>query len=150
MSDEFDDDAGSAWPAAGRPVAIHAASPAAGPDAAPRLVARLYAGAEQSVRVRMLACLLRPLGPLGLAAIASGAFATLLARAAPPGATVALEDAARFTRDQVFELARFAEQVNPDALHQLAGLFSDNPVGLAGLSAAALTLLLRALQRRRA
>lgn len=148
MSDEFDDAAGDAWDAGAGPVVRQPRSPrAAGQCAAPRLVARLYAGADQTVRARMLTCLLRPLGPLGLVAIASGAFASFLARAAPPGATVALEDAARFTREQVFELARFAEQVNPDVLQQLAGSFNDSPLGLAGFSAAVLALLVRSFER---
>lgn len=112
---------------------------------APRLVARLYAGVDPPQRARMLACLLRPLGTLGLVAIASGAFASLLTRGTPAGIAMAFEDAARYSRDQVFELARFAEQVNPEALQQIAGLFGDNPVGLAAFSAAALALLVRAV-----
>jgi hypothetical protein len=144
MSDEFDDDSGITWSALAGPADRQSAQPLA-----PRLVARLYAAADQSLRSRMLACLLRPLGTLGLVAIASGAFASLLARVTPFGVTVALEDAARFSRDQVFELARFVEQVNPEALQQITGLFNDNPIGLAAFSAAALTLLARAVQPRR-
>lgn len=148
MSDEFDDDAGDAWTAEADPTVPQPQSPhAAGQTAAPRLVARLYASADQGLRARMLNCLTRPLGPLGLVAVASGAFASFLARAATPDATVAIEDAARFTREQVFELARFAEQVNPDVLQQLAGLFNDSPLGLAGFSAAALALLARSFKR---
>lgn len=146
MSDEFDDDTGDASTAAADHTVPQPRSPhAAGQTAAPRLVARLYASADQGLRARMLNCLTRPLGPLGL--VASGAFASFLARAATPGTTVAIEDAARFTREQVFELARFAEQVNPDVLQQLAGLFNDSPLGLAGVSAAALALLARTFQR---
>ena len=146
MSDEFDNDTGDAWTAAADHTVPRPRSPqAAGQTAAPRLVARLYASADQGLRARMLNCLTRPLGPLGL--VASGAFASFLARAATPGTTVAIEDAARFTREQVFELARFAEQVNPDVLQQLAGLFNDSPLGLAGVSAAALALLARTFQR---
>lgn len=148
MSDEFDDDAGDAW-AAHAATAMRQRRPprAARRGTAARLVARLYASADRSLRANALTCLLRPLGPLGLVAVASGAFASFLARAAAPGTPVALEDAARFTRDQVFELARFAEQVNPDVVRQLAGLFSDSPLGVAGASAAALTLLMRTFQR---
>lgn len=148
MSDEFDDDASDTWPAGAESTARQPRAPqSAGQNAAPRLVVRLYASADQSLRARMLTCLLRPLGPLGLVAVASGAFASFLARVAPPGATVALEDTVRFTREQVFELARFAEQVNPDVLQQLAGLFNDSPLGLAGFSAAALALLARSFKR---
>lgn len=145
MSDEFDDDEGAnIRRAAAQPHAVLHAAPLA-----PRLVARLYAGAGQPLRARMLACLLRPLGPLGLVAIASGAFASFLVRATPTGVAVALEDAARYSSEQIFELARFAEQVNPDTLQQLVSLFNDNPAGMAAFGAAALTLLGRALQHSR-
>jgi hypothetical protein len=148
MSDEFDDDTGDSWTAeADRTVRQPRSPHAAGQTAAPRLVARLYASTDQDLRARMLNCLTRPLGPLGLVAVASGAFACFLARAATPGGTVVIEEAARFTREQIFELARFAEQVNPEVLQQLAGLFSDGPLGMAGVSAAALALLARTFQR---
>lgn len=141
MSDEFEADAHT-WPAVTQPGTGHRSA-----ALVPRLVARLYVGADRSLRAKMVACLLRPLGPLGLAAIASGAFAGFMARGRLTEVTGAIEDAARFSRDQVFELAHFSEQVNPDALVQLVGLFNDNPIGLAAFSAAALTLLGRAVQR---
>jgi hypothetical protein len=141
MSNEFDDDA-NRWPAVSQSDTGHRAV-----ALAPRLVARLYIGADRSLRARMVACLVRPLGPLGLAAIASGAFAGFVSRGTLTEVTGAIDDAARFSRDQVFELAHFSEQVNPDALMQLVGLFNDNPLGLAAFSAAALALLGRAVQR---
>src|ERR1035438_5563762 len=61
-----------------------------------------------------------PVVVLGLAAIA-GAFARFLFIDGAGGATVAIEDAARFSNDQIFELARFVEQVSPQALQQFAG-----------------------------
>ena len=69
MSDEFDD--------AVDPIATSAAS---GVSAAPadgraaRLMARLYASANLALRTRLVACLVRPLGSLGVAAVAAGAF----------------------------------------------------------------------------
>ena len=145
MSDEFDDalDAevlrlGATTPAT--------ASRQARPLAA-RLVSRLYAGASTPLRAGMLACLLRPLGSLGLAAVASGAFAGFLQRGGDRGAWVMLEDAGRYTTEQIFELARFVEQVSPDALQQLGNLISSSPVGTAAFSASAAMLLLRYLQR---
>jgi hypothetical protein len=148
MTDDFDDDASDAWPAGATPVVHSRSQQSAHENAGPRLVARLYASADQSLQARMLTCLMRPLGPLGLVAVASGAFASFFARAAPPSA--ALEEAAQFTRDQIVELARFAEQVNPEVLQQFVGLFGDGPLGMATISAAALALLVRSLQRSRA
>jgi hypothetical protein len=82
---------------------------------------------------------------LGLAAIAAGAFARFLFVGGAGGATVAIEDVARFSNDQIFELARFVEQVSPEALQQFAGLIAASPVGAAAFSASAAVLLLRAL-----
>ena len=108
---------------------------------AARLASRLYAGAGAVQRSRMVATLLRPLGPLAIVAVASGAFAGLLHRMSALGAMLPVEDLGEFTREQVFELARFVEQVSPDALQQAAGAVGDNPYGVSALGAAAAVLL---------
>ncbi len=108
---------------------------------AARLASRLYAGAGAAQRRRILATLLRPLGPLALVAVASGAFGGLLHRINALGAALPLEELGDFTREQVFELARFVEQVSPDALQQVAGGIADNPLGVSSLGAAAAVLL---------
>lgn len=143
MSDEFDD---ATEPASWRQTV--AAIPIAERSArrAPRLIARIYVAANRPLKARLLACLLRPLGPLGLAAIAAGAFASFLTRTVPAGFGVAIEDAARFSSAQIMELALFVEQVNPQALQQYAKLVADNPLGVAAFSASAVALLIRALQ----
>jgi hypothetical protein len=106
-----------------------------------RLAARLYAGASAMQRSRIVATLCRPLGPLALVAVASGAFAGLLNRASALGTTLQIDGLADFTRDQVFELARFVEQVSPEALQQVAGAVVENPFGVSALGAAAAVLL---------
>ncbi len=108
-----------------------------------RLVSRLYAGASMPLRVEMLSCLLRPLNTLGLAAVASGAFAVFLHRGGDRTAWVVLEDAGRYSNEQIFELARFVEQVSPDVMQQLGNLVSANPVETAAFSVSAALLLLR-------
>ena len=70
------------------------------------------------MRRRLLESLLRPVGSLALAAIASGAFSAFLLR------RVTLEDVARITTDQMAELARFVAQVNPDVLQQLLSMLA--------------------------
>lgn len=145
MSDEFDD-ALDAEVLRQRATTPATANRQARPLAA-RLVSRLYAGASTPLRVGMLACLLRPLSPLGLVAVASGAFAGFLHRGGDRGARVMLEDAGRYSNEQIFELARFVEQVSPDALQQLGNLISANPVGTAAFSVSAAMLLLRYLRR---
>ncbi len=112
---------------------------------AARLASRLYAGASAMQRSRIVATLLRPLGPLALVAVASGAFAGLLDRVNAMSAT-SIDELGHFTRDQVFELARFVEQVNPDALQQVAGTIADNPFGVSAFGAAAAVLLASAVR----
>lgn len=110
---------------------------------AARLVSRVYSRAGESLRAQMLACLLRPLGTLGLAAVASGAFGRLLHRDPSMVGTSAIDDLARFSSDQVLELARFVQEVNPQTLEQVGDLLAGNAMGVAALSASALMLLYR-------
>lgn len=116
---------------------------------APRLISRLYGAANQPLRTKLIACLVRPLGPLGLVAVAAGAFAGLLRRNSDGGITLVIDDVARYSNEQVYELARFVEQVSPQALQQVAALVSDKPVGFAAFSASAAMLLLRVMQGAR-
>ena len=110
-----------------------------------RLVARLYRAAEQPLRARLLSCLLKPLGPLGLVAVAAGAFAEFLQRNGTGNARAAMDDMARFSSEQVIELARFVEQVSPETLQEFAKLLAENPFGVAAFSASAVVLLTRRL-----
>lgn len=115
----------------------------------PRLVSRLYRGARPGARARILAALTRPLGSLGLAAIASGAFAGIAARRRGAGVEIGLDEAARFTSDQVLELSRFVEQVDPDVLQHLASDVVASPAGFTAFGVAVALLVLRARRRPR-
>jgi hypothetical protein len=134
MSDEFDDVPDPA-------VAAAVPSPAAVHGRAPRLLARLYGSANHVLRSRLVVCLVRPLGPLALASVAAGAFTALLSRSAAGGLSIAIDDAARFSQEQVAELARFVEQVQPDALVQAARLAAAHPTGVGAFSASVAVLL---------
>ena len=123
---------------------IHTRQPGERSRAA-RLASRLYDGAGAVQRSRIVATLLRPLGPLALVAVASGAFAGLLNRASALGSALPVDELGRFSREQVFELARFVEQVSPDALQQVAGAIVENPFGVSALGAAAAVLLASAM-----
>jgi hypothetical protein len=109
-----------------------------------RLVARLFAGAGAPLRARLLGCLMRPLGPLGVAGVAAGAFAVFLHPRR--GIELGLDAVTRVSGRQVHELARFVEQVDPQALHHFAGLIANSPAGLAALAVPTLALLYRELQ----
>lgn len=115
---------------------------------AARLASRLYASAGAVQRSRIVVTLLRPLGPLALVAVASGAFAGLLDRASALGSALPIDELGHFTREQVFELARFVEQVSPDALQQMAGAIAENPFGVSAFGAAAAVLLATAVHAR--
>lgn len=143
MPDEFDEDFEHEGPP--RPVARGALAIDGRPPIA-RLVARLYGTADMPLRARMLACLSRPLGSLGLAGVASGAFAALLFRRGEPEGLAAMRELADFSSDQVFELARFVEQVSPDAIQQLTGLLADNPISASAFTASVVMLLVRAVR----
>lgn len=134
-------------PDAAEPRRAAAARPEASGRAA-RLLARLYRSATLPLRARLVACLLRPLSPLGVAAVAAGAFTVFLSRQAGGGLRVAIGDVARFSSEQVAELAGFVEQVSPEALQQAAALVTENRFG-GGAFTASVALLL-ALELRRA
>lgn len=130
---------GTAAPAAGG----SAASLRAIAIAAARLVSRIYRYASASLRAEMLACLLRPMGTLSLVAVASGAFASLLQRDGAAPSAIPVELTARYSSDQILELALHVHEVNPGALEQVTALLSDGAMGTAALSASALVLLYR-------
>jgi hypothetical protein len=144
MLDEFDDamDPASTAPASSVPAVTRRKTPVA------RLVCRMYGAAPPALRAKLVACLVRPLGTLGLFGVAAGAFGGLLYRGGSEGARAAIGDMARFSNDQMLELARFVEQVSPDALQEFARLFTEPSMGTAAFSASAALLLLRALRQR--
>lgn len=138
MLDEFED---ATWPSPTKPVAPDVGGK---PDPVPRLISRLYTASDAPLRVRVLQRLLDPLGTLGLAAIAAGAFAGFLQRRGAEGLRVSIDDASRFSSDQIAELVRFVGQVSPESLQSIANTFADNPVGMTAFAASAIVLLLRA------
>jgi len=115
-----------------------------------RLVSRLYDAAHPALRPSLVACLMRPLGTLGAVGVAAGAFGGCVFRSSTDGARLAMMDVARYSSDQLFELVRFVEQVNPDALQDFAKLVADRPMGMAAFSASAALLLMHTLNRPRA
>lgn len=124
--------------------------PGSRPPPAADLVSRLYLEAAAPVRARMLAALLRPLSPLALVAVAAGAFGRFLGPRGADGLRVAAEDVVRYSAEQIGELARFVEQVSPEALLQAAGLVTSTPVQAAAAGVAVLLLQARREPLRRA
>lgn len=107
----------------------------------PRLLARAYGTADTRLRARLIGCLLRPLSTLGVAAVAAGAFSAFVHRHATA------VDIGDFSRQQIQELARFAGEVNPEALMQATDLLAANASAMAAFSAAAIVLYSRTRRR---
>jgi hypothetical protein len=145
MSDEFDD---LPEPAARRDRSKRGLQ-GDGLSRVPQLIAEVYGAAAAPLRARLLECLLQPVGPLGLVAIAAGTFSGFLHRARSGGPKVSLADAASISGDQMFELARYVEQSSPDTFQQIASLLAERPVGVASVSASVLLLTLHVWRRRR-
>jgi hypothetical protein len=130
----------------GRSSAVAAGDRAA--HSIPELVSQVYHQAPAFLRAKLLECLLRPVGPLALVAIATGAFARFLYRLHGNAMPIRIEDAARVTSEHVLELARYVEQCSPDTLRQLGSLIADRPIGLATISGSALLMALSLLKVR--
>ncbi len=115
----------------------------------PELLAELYSEAPATLRPTLLEYLLRPVGPLAVVTIASGAFAHLLYRLRLDAVPISLDDAARITSDHVFQLAQFVEQCSPHALLRMGSLIAGSPVCVASMSGSALLMALSAWRRQR-
>jgi len=122
----------------------HSASGASAEANVPVLVAALYDEAPASLRQRLLNHLLRPVGPLALAAVAAGAFARLLPPGRWSGVQVQLDDVLNIRPDQVLDLAFYVEQKAPEMLWRLPEVLSSSPVLLSTISGALLLMALRA------
>ena len=127
------------------PERTHESDDASG-DHLPRLISQVYGDAPGPLRRKLLAALLRPLGPLALVTVATGAFGSFLHRRGWWQFEVSIEDAARFSAGQIFELARYVEQADPDVIAQVGSMVADS-LG-AGVVILSGTLLLHAVGRR--
>jgi len=114
----------------------------------PELISAVYETAPASVRTKLLEYLLRPVGPLALVAIATGAFGHLLYRLRRDAMPISLDDAARITSGHVLQLARYVEQCSPHVLLRIGSLIGANPIGVATIGGSALLIALSAWRRR--
>ena len=111
--------------------------------AIPEVVARAFAVANAGLRVRVLSRLINSAGTMALAVVGGGVFFRLsYARA------VSLEDAARVTTSQVFELARYVQQSNPPAIVHVMGLLTRDPATMSALGASLAAIAIGYLAER--
>jgi hypothetical protein len=115
----------------------------------PAIVAGAFDRLNIRLRARMLGRLLASVGPLALAVVGGGAFAKYVAQARWPEIPVSVEDAARATSDQVYELVRYVQQSNPQLLGQLMDVLMRDTVTISALGASVAALTIRRLASRK-
>ena len=111
----------------------------------PTLASEVYRAAPAPLRARLLECLLKPVGPLALAVIASGAFGAFMQRRTWAGASLSADDIGAISAEQFSDLAHYLEQASPDVFLQMPALLAGSPLAVATGSGA---LLLTALVQR--
>ena len=99
----------------------HARSAWQRPRTLAQVTADAYARLELRQRAMLLARMLSSAGSLSLAVIGGGAFAKYIALRRDSLLIVSIEDAARTTASQVYELALYVEQRDPLLLRRLLG-----------------------------
>ena len=94
-----------------------------GPGSAPVIFAKAFHKLDLERRARLLGRLLGSVGPLGLVVIGGGHFAKYLRNARSCKVPLSLEDAARATPRQVYDVVRYVEQSNPRLVESLLVAF---------------------------
>jgi hypothetical protein len=135
VSDAFDDGFYRGLIAAGRQAQAAGNEPARN---IPELVSAVYDEAPALLRARLLECLVRPLGPLALVAVAAGAFGHLFYRLRRDAAPISTNEVNRITPEQVLELTRYVEQCSPDALLHIGALIISCPIDVVTMRSTAL------------
>lgn len=119
----------------------------------PAIVAKTFGKFDIALRARLLGRLLGSVGPLALAVVGGGFFAKYVRHARRAEIPVTLEDASRATSSQVYELARYVEQSNPQLVEGLLTAASRNdvitPAADASIAATPLKRFQRTLRLRR-
>ncbi len=100
-------------------------------------------------RVRILRRLLLPIGPLALAVIGGGAFAKFVGQARWPRMSLSLQDAARVTSTQIYDLVRYVEQSNPLAVQQVLVVLARDATTMAALGASMAAIVMRQVASRK-
>lgn len=110
--------------------------------ALPAVVATAFGRLNNRLRARLLRRLLTSVGPLALTVVSGGAFAKYIKHARWPEIPVSIEDTTRLTATQVYELARYVQQADPQVFGQVLDALAHNAATVACVSAsiAALTI----------
>jgi hypothetical protein len=114
----------------------------------PAVVANMFTRLHLAHRVRVLRRLLMPVGPMALTVLGGGVFAKYALQARWPRMAVSLEDAARVTSNQVFELVRYVEQSNPLVLQQVMAVLARDATTMAAVGASVTAIVMKHLSDR--
>jgi hypothetical protein len=120
-----------------------------GAPSLPAVVASAFTRLRLAHRARVLRRLLMPVGPMALMVLGGGVFAKYAAQARWPRMSVSLEDAARVTSSQVFELVRYVEQSNPHVLQQVMVVLSRDATTMAAVGAGVTAIVMQHLSGRK-
>ena len=101
----------------------------------PAIVARAFIAAGVGLRVKILSRMLRAVGPLALAVVAGGVFARYVQQARWSALSVSISDAARVTSAQIYELATYVQQSNPEVTRQILNVLSRDVSTMTALGA---------------
>ena len=101
----------------------------------PAILTRAFAAAGVGLRARVLSRLLPSVGPLALTVLGGGAFARYVYNARWSALSVSVTDAARVTSTQIFELATYVQQSNPEVARQILGVLARDTATMTALGA---------------
>ena len=114
----------------------------------PAIVARAFTTASVGLRVRVLSRLLPSVGPLALTVLGGGVFAKYVYQARWSALSVSFSDAARVTSTQVYELATYVQQSNPEVARQILSVFSRDVSTMTALGATVGAIMISYLSGR--
>jgi hypothetical protein len=114
----------------------------------PAIVAEAFVRLSLRQRARMLGRLLASVGPLALAVVGGGAFAKYVAQARWAEIPVSIEDAARATSGQVYEVVRYVQQSNPQLFGHLLDILARDAATITALGASVAALTINRLASR--
>ena len=115
----------------------------------PAIVASAFGKLDVKRRARLLGRLLGSVGPLALAVIGGGVFAKFLPNARLPAIEVSFDDAALATSSQVYELARYVEQSNPNLIEGLMTTLLQDGMVMTALGASIAAIAIKKISDRR-
>jgi len=129
--------------------AADAESPSKELASVPAFIASAFGKLNLERRARLLGRLLGSVGPLALVVIGGGVFAKYLRNARWPEIPISLEDAARATSSQVFDIVRYAKQSNPQLVDALLAALLQDGVTMTALGASVAAITIKHVSDRR-